>query len=299
MTRPGSPQVRSLSTEGASPRERLEQMQVRAADAPLVMVTAYDALSARIADDAGVDLILVGDSAATTILGYQNTRDVELSEMLMLTRAARRGTRSALLVGDLPFGTYEDSDAQAVETAQAFMAVGCDFVKLEGAGVMCDRVRAIVAAGMPVVGHVGLLPQSAETPADLRTRGRSADEAMRILHDARALEAAGVSLLVVEAVPAPVGAAIASHINVPVIGIGAGRNVGGQVLVYTDLLGLGSGHLPRFVRTYANARAVWAQALLAYARDVRSGAFPASVETYGMSDAEFASFRDALGALGS
>ena len=122
---------------------------------------------------------------------------------------------------------------------------------------------------------------------------------MRILHDARALEAAGVSLLVVEAVPAPVGAAIASHINVPVIGIGAGRNVGGQVLVYTDLLGLGSGHLPRFVRTYANARAVWAQALLAYARDVRSGAFPASVETYGMSDAEFASFRDALGALGS
>ena len=293
MTRPGSPQVRSFSTKGASPRERLEQMQVRAADAPLVMVTAYDALSARIADDAGVDLILVGDSAATTILGYQNTRDVELSEMLMLTRAARRGTRSALLVGDLPFYTYEDS------TAQAFMAVGCDFVKLEGAGVMCDRVRAIVAAGMPVVGHVGLLPQSAETPADLRTRGRSADEAMRILHDARALEAAGVSLLVVEAVPAPVGAAIASHINVPVIGIGAGRNVGGQVLVYTDLLGLGSGHLPRFVRTYANARAVWAQALLAYARDVRSGAFPASVETYGMSDAEFASFRDALGALGS
>jgi 3-methyl-2-oxobutanoate hydroxymethyltransferase len=258
------------------------------------MVTAYDALSARIADDAGVDLILVGDSAATTILGYQNTRDVTVDEMLMLTAAARRGTRTALLVGDLPYGTYESSDAQAVDTARQFMRVGCDLVKLEGGGVMCDRVRALVADGIPVIGHVGLLPQSAESPADLKARGRSADDAQRIVRDALDLETAGASLIVVEAVPAPVGAAIASRVQIPIIGIGAGSAVDGQVLVYTDLLGLGQGHLPRFVRTYADGRAVWAQAIMAYARDVRARAFPAAVESYGMTDSEFALFRAAM-----
>jgi 3-methyl-2-oxobutanoate hydroxymethyltransferase len=258
------------------------------------MVTAYDALSAGIADEAGVDLILVGDSAATTILGYPNTRDVSIEEMLMLTAAARRGTRTALLVGDLPFGTYEASDAQAVDTARAFMRVGCDLVKLEGGGVMCDRVRALVADGIPVVGHVGLLPQSAESPADLKARGRSSEEAQRIVRDALDLEAAGASLIVVEAVPALVGSAIASRVQIPVIGIGAGSAVDGQVLVYTDLLGLGRGHMPRFVRTYADGRAVWAQALVAYARDVRTRAFPAAVESYGMTDSEFALFRAAM-----
>jgi 3-methyl-2-oxobutanoate hydroxymethyltransferase len=274
---------------------RIAQLRDREVDAPpLVMVTAYDALSARIADDAGVDLILVGDSAATTILGYSNTRDVSIEEMLILTAAARRGTRTALLVGDLPFGTYEASDAQAIDTARQFMQVGCDLVKLEGGGVMCDRVRALVADGIPVVGHVGLLPQSAESPADLKARGRSAAEAQRIVRDALDLEAAGASLIVVEAVPAPVGSTIASRVQIPVIGIGAGSAVDGQVLVYTDLLGLGHGHMPRFVRTYAEGRAVWAQAIAAYARDVRTRAFPAAVESYGMTDSEFALFRAAM-----
>ncbi len=258
------------------------------------MVTAYDALSARIADDAGVDLILVGDSAATTILGYQNTRDVSVDEMLMLTRAARRGTRTSLLVGDLPYGTYEASDAQALATARRFVDAGSDLVKLEGAGPMLDRVRAIVGDGIPVVGHVGLLPQSAESPADLKARGRSADDAIRIVQDALDLEAAGASLLVVEAVPASVGGVIAHRVQIPVIGIGAGNAVDGQVLVYTDLLGLGQGHMPRFVRTYADGRSVWAQALIAYARDVRTRAFPAAVESYGMPDSEFARFRAAM-----
>ncbi len=258
------------------------------------MVTAYDALSARIADEAGVDLILVGDSAATTILGYRNTRDVSVDEMLMLTRAARRGTRTALLVGDLPYGTYEAGDDLARSTAARFMDAGCDLVKLEGGGVMCDRVRALVADGVPVIGHVGLLPQSAESPADLKARGRSADDAVRIVHDALELEAAGAVLLVVEAVPSAVGAVIADRVRIPVIGIGAGVNVDGQVLVYTDLLGLGQGHMPRFVRTYADGRAVWAQALVAYARDVRSRTFPAAVESYGMSDGEYAQFRAAM-----
>lgn len=265
-----------------------------AEEPPLVMVTAYDALSARIADDAGVDLILVGDSAATTILGYSNTRDVSIDEMLMLTRAARRGIRASLLVGDLPFGTYEDSDEQALSTARRFVDAGADIVKLEGAGVLCDRVRALVAADIPVMGHVGLLPQGAQSPAELKARGRSAAEAIRIVQDARDLEAAGASLLVVEAVPSVVGAALASRVGIPVIGIGAGSAVDGQVLVYTDLLGLGQGHVPRFVRTYADGRAVWAKAIMAYARDVRTRAFPSAVETYGMSDGEFALFRSAL-----
>jgi len=281
---------------GARPSlAQIAPLRDRDVDAPpLVMVTAYDALSARIADDAGVDLILVGDSAATTILGYRNTRDVSVDEMLMLTRAARRGTRTALLVGDLPYGTYEAGDDLARSTAARFMDAGCDLVKLEGGGMMCDRVRALVADGVPVVGHVGLLPQSAESPADLKARGRSADDAVRIVHDALELEAAGAVLLVVEAVPSAVGAVIADRVRIPVIGIGAGVNVDGQVLVYTDLLGLGQGHMPRFVRTYADGRAVWAQALVAYARDVRSRTFPAAVESYGMSDGEYAQFRAAM-----
>jgi 3-methyl-2-oxobutanoate hydroxymethyltransferase len=258
---------------------------------PLVMVTAYDALSARIADDADVDYILVGDSAATVVLGYANTRDVTLEEMLVLTRAARRGTRRAKLVGDLPFGTYEASDAQARSTARAFTDAGCDLVKLEGAGVMCSRVTAIVADGINVVGHVGLLPQAAQTPAELRTKGRQAGEALQIVRDAKALESAGVALLVVEAVPAAVGAAIAARVRVPVIGIGAGSAVGGQVLVYTDLLGLGDGHVPRFVRRYAEGRAVWSGAMARYVEDVRRREFPGAEESYGMSDSELAAFQ--------
>lgn len=275
--------------------ERIALLQSRdPAAPPLVMVTAYDALSAQMADECGVDLILVGDSAATTVLGYRNTRDVSLEEMLMLTRAARRGTRTALLVGDLPFGTYESSDGQALETAHRFRDAGCDLLKLEGGGAMCARVRSIVHAGIPVVGHVGLLPQGAESPADLRARGRSAAEAVQIVRDALDLEEAGASLLVVEAVPAPVGAAIASRLHIPVIGIGAGGSVGGQVIVYTDVLGLGVGHVPRFVRRYADGRAVWTKALQGFVRDVRARAFPAAAESYGMDDAERTLFLAAM-----
>lgn len=266
----------------------------RPADPPLVMMTAYDALSAQIADECGVDFVLVGDSAATTVLGYENTRDVTVEEMLMLTRAARRGTREALLVGDLPFGTYESSDAQALETASRFRDAGSDMLKLEGGGAMLPRVRTLVLAGIPMVGHVGLLPQSVESSADLKARGRTAADAVQIVRDARELEQAGVSLLVVEAVPAAVGAVIASRASIPVIGIGAGADVDGQVLVYTDVLGLGRGHVPRFVRSYADARSVWTNALTSYVHDVRARSFPAAAETYGMSDDERARFSAAL-----
>ena len=264
---------------------------------PLVMVTAYDAMTARIADDAGVDYILVGDSAATTVLGYATTREVSVGEMLMLTRAARRGTTRAQLIGDLPFGTYAESDQQACDTAKSFMDAGCDMVKLEGAGVMCDRVRALVTQGIPVVGHVGLLPQDATNASQLRARGRTASEALQIVTDARDLEKAGATLLVVEAVPSVVGAAVANAVTIPVIGIGAGNAVGGQVLVYTDLIGLGSGHVPRFVRQYEHARERWIDAMKMYANDVRTRAFPSERETYGMEGAELAEFVERSGAL--
>lgn len=275
--------------------DRIRRLQTRTADdAPLVMMTAYDALSAQIADECGVDFVLVGDSAATTVLGYENTRDVTIEEMLMLTRAARRGTRNALLVGDLPFGTYESSDDLALETALRFRDAGCDMLKLEGGGRMRARVQKLADAGIPMVGHVGLLPQGAQSQADLKARGRTAAEAVQIVRDAIELEQAGASLLVVEAVPAAVGAVIAKRVRIPVIGIGAGAEVDGQVLVYTDVLGLGAGHVPKFVRSYADARSVWTNALSAYVRDVRAHAFPTAAETYGMSDDERARFDAAL-----
>ena len=172
---------------------------------PIVMLTAYDAVSARIAQQAGVDLILVGDSAATTVLGYRYTREIQREELLMLTRAVRRGAPQSLLVGDLPFGSYEYSDREAVAAASDFMMSGCDFIKLEGAGAMLSRVRAIIGARIPVIGHVGLLPQSAQSPGDLRARGRTAEDAVRVLEDAIALERAGCSAIVIEAVPSIVG----------------------------------------------------------------------------------------------
>jgi len=258
---------------------------------PLVMLTAYDFGSARIADAAGVDLVLVGDSAATVMLGLSSTRDISLDELLMLTRAARRGTTNALLVGDLPFGSYESSDAQAVATARGFGEAGCDLVKVEGA-VALPRVRAIIASGMPVIGHVGLLPQGAATPADLRARGRIADEALAIVGGAVALAGAGCSALVVEAVPSPVAEAISIRIAIPVIGIGAGAAVGGQVLVYHDLLGLGDGRTPKFVRPYASLRNDAIAAVRAYASDVRARRFPTRSEEYGMPEAERVAFEE-------
>lgn len=260
----------------------------------LVMLTAYDALSGAFADEAGADLVLVGESAATTVLGYATTREVPVDELLMLTRAVRRGVRRAVVVGDLPFGTYESDDAQAVATARRFVEAGADCIKLEGAGRMCDRVRAIVGAGIPVVGHVGLLPQEATDASQLKARGRTAEEALAIVHDARSLADAGISLLVVEAVPSVVAAAIVARVTVPVIGIGAGPAVHGQVLVYTDVLGISPPPHPRFVRRYASARQDWTAALARFAADVRQGHYPQPAEGYGMPDDQRERFLAAL-----
>lgn len=268
---------------------------LRAKGQPIVMLTAYDFPSGRVAEAAGVDVVLVGDSAAMTVLGYDSTRSIAVDELLVLTRAVRRAVKTIPVVGDLPFGSYEHSDESAVATARRFVdEAGCDAVKLEGAGGMLSRVRAIVAAGIPVIGHVGLLPQSVTSPDGYRARGRDAEQALAIIAGAEELEAAGCAALVVEAVPADIGGLVTERVTIPVIGIGAGAATSGQVLVYHDLLGLGEGRVPRFVRRYAEARDTLVDAVRRWAGDVRAGQFPAPGEWYGMPDEELASVRERL-----
>lgn len=265
---------------------------------PIVMVTAYDFASARLADAAGVDMILVGDSAATTMLGYATTRELPVDELLMLTRAVARGVTRAMVIGDLPFGTYEESDELAVATAQRFAAAGCKAVKLEGAGAMVDRARAIIAAGIPVIGHIGLLPQGARVAADLRAKGRIAADALRIVDDAVALADAGCMAIIAEAMPSVVAQECARRVDVPVIGIGAGVEVDGQVLVFHDLLGLTQGHQAKFVRRYAELGAITKDAIERFAADVRARRYPSGAEEYGMADEEQRAFREGSRASG-
>ena len=248
---------------------------------PIVMLTAYDYPSARVAVAGGVDVVLVGDSAAMTMLGYSSTREISVDELLMLTRAVRRGVTDIPVIGDLPFGSYEESDELAVTSAKRFVEeAGCDAVKLEGAGEMLPRVRAIRAAGIPVFGHVGLLPQSVRTREGYRARGRDPEQAIAIVRDADDLTTAGCSALIVEAVPAAVTAVITHRVDIPVIGIGAGVETGGQVLVYHDLLGFTQGRMARFVKQYASAHEDLSAAVRAWAADVRARTYPAVEHTY-------------------
>jgi 3-methyl-2-oxobutanoate hydroxymethyltransferase len=258
----------------------------------IVMVTAYDSPGARFAEDAGVDVVLVGDTAAMVVLGHEGTTvPVTVDEMLFLTRTVARQVRRPLVVGDLPFGSYQVSDEDAVRTAIRFVKEGgADIIKLEGAGPMTSRCRAIVEAGMPVMGHIGLTPQSATMLGGFKTQGRTASAARRLVVDAHALEDAGCCSLVLEAVPAPVAARITAELSIPTIGIGAGPDCDGQVLVYHDLLGLTEGHLPRFVKRYANLSREIRDALEAYTAEVRSGAFPGEEHTYAMPEEELAAF---------
>jgi 3-methyl-2-oxobutanoate hydroxymethyltransferase len=261
---------------------------------PIVMITAYDHPSARIVDEAGVDIVLVGDSAATTVLGYKTTREVTLDEMLMLTRAVARGVTHPLLVGDMPFGSYEAADDDALRTARLMVAAGCAAVKLEGAGPMIDRVRTIVAAGIPVMGHVGLTPQGVASSDGYRARGRVAHDAVTIVRDAEALVGAGCFALVVEAVATPVADAIMARVDIPVIGIGAGPSTDGQVLVFHDLLGLIAGKPARFVKRYAALADTMIAAVRGYADDVRHRRYPGPEHTYSMPAVELDRFRTSL-----
>jgi 3-methyl-2-oxobutanoate hydroxymethyltransferase len=257
----------------------------------IVMVTAYDAPGARFAEDAGIDVVLVGDTAAMVVLGYDGTVPVTMDEMLFLTRTVARAARRPIVIGDMPFGSYQVSDEAAVENAIRFVKeAGTDAVKLEGAGPSLSRVRAIVGAGIPVMGHVGLTPQSATMLGGFKTQGKTADAALRLVEDAAALEDAGCFAVVLEAVPAPVAAEVTRRLTVPTIGIGAGPDCDGQVLVYHDLLGLTEGHLPRFVKRYANLSREIRDALESYADEVRSGTFPEEQHTYEMPAEELEAF---------
>lgn len=268
--------------------------RAKRAGRPIVMATAYDYVSARAIDEAGIDIALVGDSAATTVLGLPVTRQVSLDEMLMLARAVRRGLSGAMLIGDLPFNTYESSDEQAVATARCFAEIGCEAVKMEGAGATTSRVRAVVAAGIPVMGHVGLRPQQLTPGESAHVEGKSAADALRLLDEARALESAGVFAIVFEAVPALVMESLTPLLRVPTIGIGAGAATDGQVLVTHDLLGMTEGHVPKFVKAYAELRHTMIDAFARYADDVRSRRFPDLTHSYGIPAAEVEALRRQL-----
>ncbi len=263
---------------------------------PIVMVTAYDYPSAQVAQEAGVDMVLVGDSGAMTVLGYPSTIPVSIEEMLMLAAAVRRGLRTPLLVGDLPFGSYEASDAQAIASAQRFVKeAGCDAVKLERGGTSAQRARAIVDAGIPVMGHVGLTPQTATALGGYRAQGRTAERALQVARDALALQHAGCFSIVFEAIPAAVAQALMPRLEIPVIGIGAGPATDGQVLVFHDLLGIYDGHAPRFAKRFADVKAKMVAGVAEYAAEVRARAFPAAEHSYSIDDEELERFTAGLG----
>jgi 3-methyl-2-oxobutanoate hydroxymethyltransferase len=265
---------------------------------PIVMVTAYDYPSAQVAEAAGVDVVLVGDSGAMTVLGYPSTVPVSVEEMLMLAGAARRGLTTPMLVGDLPFGSYEESDERAIRSAQRFVKeAGCDAVKLERGGTSVDRARAIVDAGIPVMGHVGLTPQTATALGGYRSQGRTAERALEVTRDALALEEAGCFAIVFEAVPAELTETVMPRLEVPVIGIGAGPATDGQVLVFHDLLGIYDGHAARFVKRYGNVREAMVEGVAAFAEDVRERRYPAPEHGYTMAPDEVDRLRVLLGDL--
>jgi 3-methyl-2-oxobutanoate hydroxymethyltransferase len=263
---------------------------------PIVMITAYDYPSARAAEAAGVDLVLVGDSAATTVLGYSATTPVRLGDMLVLAAAVRRGLRTPLLIGDLPFGSYEVSDEQAVTAAvRMVQEAGCDAVKLEGGGpTPVSRAQAIIQAGIPVMGHVGLTPQSSTALGGWKAQGRSALAAAKIGAQALALQDAGCFAVVFEAIPAAVSEELMARMEIPVIGIGAGPATDGQVLVFHDLLGIRDGLGPRFVKRYANIQQEMNAGVAAYTEDVRARRYPGPEHTYKIDAAELAELQALL-----
>ena len=291
-TRPRTP-APATPAPGKLPLTELAEMKRRRQK--IVMVTAYDAPSGRLADAASMDIVLVGDSAAMTVLGHSSTVPASMEEMLMLTRAVTRGAVRPLVVADMPFGSFQVSDETAVSNAIRFVKeAGADAVKIEGAGTMLSRVRALTGAGIPVMGHIGLTPQSATMLGGFKAQGRSAEQARRLLEDAIALEEAGCFSVVLECVPPAVAARITRELRIPTIGIGAGADCDGQVLVWHDLLGLYDGTSPRFVRRYAELAGIVRDALEGYAADVRTGAFPAEEHTYTIPDEELALFEQAV-----
>ena len=254
--------------------------KVAAGARPLVMVTAYDAPGARMVDEAGADVILVGDSLAMVVLGYDDTLQVTIADMAHHTAAVARTSPRALVVADMPWLSYHLGAADAVGNAGALIRAGASAVKLEGGRRRVPVVEALGDASIPVMGHVGLTPQSVHVMGGFKVQGQGAEAAAGLVDDARALADAGVFAIVVEGVPAEVAARVTAAVDVPTIGIGAGSHCDGQVLVFHDVLGLEDRLAPRFVRRYASLKAEGVKALAAFATDVRSGDFPTDTESY-------------------
>jgi len=275
----------SVSRPMPQSRQPVTVPAVRAAKARdgadrLVMVTAYDAPGARVADAAGVDMILVGDSVAMVVLGYDDTLQVTTEDMAHHVAAVARAKPSALIVGDLPWMSYHVSAAETVRNAATLIRAGAQCVKLEGGRKRVPMIEAIVDAEIPVMGHIGLTPQSLHAMGGFKVQGRESEAALRLVADAKALQHAGCFAIVIEGVPNEVAAMITDALDVPTIGIGAGPRCDGQVLVMHDLLGLEDRIVPKFVRRYAELKAASVEAVAAFADDVRTGAFPSPDESY-------------------
>jgi 3-methyl-2-oxobutanoate hydroxymethyltransferase len=259
---------------------------------PIVMVTAYDYPSAKVAEEAGVDIVLVGDTAAMVVLGYPGTEPVSMDEMIVLGKAVRRGLTTPLMVGDMPMGSYEASNELAVASAQRLVKeTGCQVVKLEAGGTSVERARAIIRSGIPVMGHVGLTPQTATALGGYKTQGKTAQAAIKLCEDALALQSVGCFAIVFEAVPAAVTEAIVAKLEIPTIGIGAGPATAGQVLVYHDLLGITTGRTAKFVKRYSEIHEAMVGGVRAYAEEVRSRHFPEAEHVYGVEPAELDELR--------
>ncbi len=265
----------------------LDLLQKKADGKPITMLTAYDYPGATLVDEAGIDIILVGDSLAMTVLGYPDTVAITVDEMLHHCKAVARGAQHALLVGDMPFMSYQIDRAEAIRNAGRFLKEAqMDAVKLEGGGDVVDTIRFIVKAGIPVMGHLGLTPQTATMLGGYKIQAKTAETAQTLLDDALALQDAGCFAIVIEAIPAAVGAFVSAKLDIPTIGIGAGQKCDGQVLVFHDVLGIFDKFTPKFVKQYANLRQPIVDAFKAYVNDVESGAFPADEHSFKIEEDE-------------
>ena len=248
---------------------------------PITCLTAYDYATARLVDEAGIDIVLVGDSLAMTMLGYENTLSVTVDEMLHHVRAVRRGVKDALLIADMPYGSYHATGDEAVRNAARFVKEGgAEAVKLEGGEKRIDVIRRVIDAEIPVAGHIGLTPQSINVMGGYKVQGKTLNAVEQLMRDAVALDRAGVACIYLEGIPREIGAMVTAEVETPTIGIGAGPECDGQVLVFHDLVNLTFGHPAKFVRRYADAAAVITQAVLAYKADVISHQFPSDAESY-------------------
>jgi 3-methyl-2-oxobutanoate hydroxymethyltransferase len=257
------------------------------------ILTAYDYSSSLICDGAGIDALLVGDSAGMVVLGYPNTVPVGMPEMMMFCGAVARGAKHAMIVGDMPFGSYQPNGSMAVENAVKLIKAGCDAVKLEGGSEIIETIKAIVDAGIPVMGHIGLKPQTSSLWGGYKLQGKTKESAMKLIEDAKALEKVGVFSIVLEMIASETADAITKSVSVPTIGIGSGAGCDGQVLVLHDLLGIYEDFRPRFVKRYAELRKSIFDAVASYNREVKTGTFPEESNTFHMSPEELEKFRKA------